>query len=169
MDAQRRSRRQLSTSTISYHLMPSIVRLIAILLKPRAQWAMRSFMPIRGLELRDVGRVECARHDIQTECYHDDRFEMMPAETWTMFYGRVKKCQVWVRRCGWFAAWPVCYFKRRWRILNVLASWYLKRGCRWKMKKARDETRQGSDSVLYIQDGAKARGHTLYSDRYLSF
>lgn len=74
-------------------------------------------------------------------------FGMMPAETWSVFSLKNTRCE--------FADATICgrsvyYSKRRWRILNVLASWYLKYSCGWKVKKARDEMRQGTDSVLCI-------------------
>jgi len=117
-------------------------------------------MPIREpASSGSVKRVECARHDIETECYTT----MMPAKTWTVFSLKNARCEFADAICGR----PVYYSKRRW-ILNVLASWYLKRGCGWKVKKARDEMRQGIDSVLCIQDGAKNRVHALCSVQYFS-
>lgn len=77
----------------------------------------------------------------------------MPAGTRIVFPLKNTRCEFAdATICGW----PVYYSKRKWRTLNAPASWHLKRDCGWKVKKTRDETRQGTDSILCIQDGAEA-------------
>lgn len=120
--AARRSRRQVS-SAISYHLTPSIVRLIAILYLEAACATSDAFIHADkpGPRCR-VGRSR-ARHDTQAGVMHDERWDEI---------GRngVARASLESTRC-WYAdaairSRPVYYSKQRKKILNVPMSRYLK-------------------------------------------
>lgn len=135
----------------------------------RAQWAMRSFMPIRRAE-----RGKRARRDTQGkgDARPSRSCGMRPGETrrYTVVpcppppHRRRRTPGVSPPTTPWSARGrPVYYSDRRKKTLNVpTRSRYSKRAreCGWKVKKVRDQTWQRADSESRVRSGSRlARWH----------